>query len=123
MSDTAAPINEQKLALVREAETRLNRPHNNIKDVTAMLVEGGFSQEEASGMVSSILHTIRARQTEREQQARKDMLIGGIILVIGIAVTVITHYNASGGGSYVVAWGAIIFGAIRFFSGMAKANG
>lgn len=120
MSDT--PIsNEQKMTLMREAQTRLDRPHTNIKDVTAMLVEGGFTETEASGLVGNILQGIRRRQTEREAAARKDMLIGGIILVIGIAITVITHYNASGGGTYVVAWGAMLVGAIRFFSGMAKA--
>jgi hypothetical protein len=48
------------------------------------------------------------------------MLRGGIVCGIGIVVTVGSYITAvSGhGGTYVVAWGAIIFGGIRFFAGL-----
>jgi len=49
----------------------------------------------------------------------KSMLINGIIFIIGIAVTVVTYINvAERGGSYVVAWGAIVFGAFSFFKAL-----
>lgn len=52
---------------------------------------------------------------------KTDMIIGAVICLIGIAVTFFTYTSAAnnpGGGTYVVAWGAIIFGAIRFFRGL-----
>jgi hypothetical protein len=51
--------------------------------------------------------------------ADRNMLVGGLWCVGGIVVTWVTYSAASsGGGSYVVAWGAIIFGALRFFRGL-----
>jgi hypothetical protein len=51
------------------------------------------------------------------------MITGAVICVIGIVVTAVSYSSASeGGGSYVVAWGAIIFGAIRFFRGLMQAS-
>ena len=50
------------------------------------------------------------------------MLYGGLWCGGGILVTVVTYCAASGGGTYVVAWGAIVFGAIRFFQGLAGRN-
>ncbi|HEV2176083.1 MAG TPA: hypothetical protein VGW33_02620 [Terriglobia bacterium] len=50
---------------------------------------------------------------------RKNMLRGGLWCVGGIVVTVATYSAAaSGGGTYFVAWGAILFGGIQFFKGM-----
>jgi hypothetical protein len=44
------------------------------------------------------------------------MLKNGVICVIGLGVTLVTLFIAEDkGGSYVVAWGAILFGGIGFF--------
>ena len=53
-----------------------------------------------------------------DDRARRDMLVGGLWCLGGIAVTVLTYSAASGGGTYFVAWGAIVFGAIQFFRGL-----
>ena len=47
-----------------------------------------------------------------------NMAIGVVIAAIGIAVTAGTYAAASGGGHYVVAWGAIAVGAWRFLIGL-----
>ena len=49
------------------------------------------------------------------------MLIGGLICLVGIVITVVSYSAAAssrGGGRYVIAWGAVVFGAIRFFKGL-----
>ncbi|HEX8915652.1 MAG TPA: hypothetical protein VF796_25080 [Humisphaera sp.] len=51
----------------------------------------------------------------------RNMLVGGVICVIGIVVTVGTYMAAADGGRFTVAWGAILFGGIQFFKGMAQA--
>jgi hypothetical protein len=43
------------------------------------------------------------------------LLLHGSIFAIGLAVTVGTYLTASNGRTYVVAWGAILFGGFRFF--------
>jgi hypothetical protein len=52
--------------------------------------------------------------------ARRNMREGGIWFIGGIIVTGFTYAGASGprGGVYVVAWGAILFGGIRFLRGL-----
>jgi hypothetical protein len=47
------------------------------------------------------------------------MLVGGIWCAGGAVVTIITYQAAAAGGTYVVAWGAIIFGGIQFLRGLA----
>ena len=52
-----------------------------------------------------------------------DIVLGIILIVIGIAITAITHDHASRqGGTYVVAFGPIIFGVIRLFRGLAASS-
>lgn len=48
------------------------------------------------------------------------MLVGGLWCGGGLAVTLYTHATASGGGTYVVAWGAIIFGGWQAIKGLAQ---
>ena len=53
----------------------------------------------------------------------RNMAIGGVICLIGILVTVGTYSAAAssrGGGHYVVAWGAILFGGIQFLKGLIQ---
>ena len=44
---------------------------------------------------------------------------GAIILIIGTAITLSTYFNPSG-SSYLICYGAIIFGAIDFFFGLIQ---
>lgn len=51
-----------------------------------------------------------------------DALLGGFIALMGIVVTVTTYLSASerNGGTYVIAWGAILFGGMRFIRGLTR---
>jgi hypothetical protein len=53
-----------------------------------------------------------------QASARKNMLYGALWCIGGIIVTVTTYSAASGGGTYIVAWGAILFGGLQFLSGV-----
>ncbi len=58
----------------------------------------------------------------RKEAARKNILIGSLLLVGGLVLTVVTYSAASsGGGTYVLAWGPIIFGGIRLIRGLTQA--
>ncbi len=52
-----------------------------------------------------------------------NMMIGGIVCLLGIVVTVGSCLAAGeGGGRYVIAWGAILWGGIQFFRGLTQHN-
>ncbi len=57
--------------------------------------------------------------------AKKAIIRGALWCVGGLIVTVVTYGAASGpgGGTYVVAWGAILFGGIQFCRGLMALNG
>ena len=52
--------------------------------------------------------------------AKRTMLIAGVVLLVGIVVTAFTYSRAEGGGSYVVAWGAILYGAAYSVAGIVR---
>ena len=55
--------------------------------------------------------------------AKRSMVFGGIMFIVGMVITVGSYTAASdgnGSGRYVVAWGAMIFGGIRFIYGAVK---
>ena len=61
---------------------------------------------------------LRAIAEKTKALARKNMISGALWCIGGIVVTVITYNSASGGGTYVVAWGAILFGFIQLIQGI-----
>ncbi|HEU5056947.1 MAG TPA: hypothetical protein VFU21_10505, partial [Kofleriaceae bacterium] len=58
----------------------------------------------------------------RKRAARRKIIVGAVWLAAGSAATAITYQMAveAGGGSYVVAYGAIVFGAIDIVWGLAE---
>lgn len=82
------------------------------------LVAGGLPKEDAS----TVVRQMRQAQSKVKQEAgRKNMLYGALWCIGGLAVTFISYQSAStGGGKYVVTWGAVIFGAIQFFQGLGQ---
>lgn len=59
-------------------------------------------------------------ENPRDVTARKQMLWGAFACSCGVLVTFVSYINAvSGpfGGTYIIAWGAILFGAVRFVQG------
>lgn len=49
-----------------------------------------------------------------------DLLVGGILLAVGVGVTMISFSSASGGGRYVIATGAIGVGLVRLIRGLVR---
>lgn len=97
------------ILLVNEEKT----PEETIK----ILIKKGLDEETATQIVQNLLEHIG---TAKQEKAKKDMIYGALWCLGGICVTVFTLAAASGGGTYVVAWGAVIFGAIQFFRGLSN---
>jgi len=53
------------------------------------------------------------------QSPARNMIVGAVWCIVGIGITAATYGAASRrGGTYVVAWGAIIFGGFQFLKGL-----
>jgi hypothetical protein len=72
---------------------------------------------------TAVDYRFQLEKKANRQAARKNMAIGSIWCIGGTLVTALTYQAASGGGHYVIAWGAIIFGAIQFLGGLAQLVG
>jgi len=65
-----------------------------------------------------------AERAERRSKATGDLVFGVILLIVGIAITAITHDSASReGGTYIVAYGPIIVVVIKIIRGLARLGG
>jgi hypothetical protein len=77
-------------------------------------------QPEPLAGESSLIDDADLKEAKRKN-ASKDLVVGGLWFLGGIIVTVVTYSAASsGGGTYVVAYGAIIFGAVQFVRGLMR---
>ncbi|MDQ5908051.1 MAG: hypothetical protein QG599_142 [Pseudomonadota bacterium] len=79
------------------------------------LIEQGLDAESAKVVVSNL---DEARKKQKQEQGQKNMGFGTLWCIGGLVVTAVTYSAASGGGHYVVAWGAVVFGAIQFLQGL-----
>ncbi|CAN5195288.1 hypothetical protein BH09BAC1_BH09BAC1_21950 [soil metagenome] len=78
------------------------------------LCNEGLDGWAATKLLDSIEPTLVKATTN---DASRDMVIGGAWCVGGMVITLITYSMSSGGGTYIVAWGAILFGAVQFING------
>ncbi len=88
----------------------LERPNPPASTAVPGNVMGPARKRSRSNAMSSPLRSIGAR----------NMTIGGLICVVGLGVTVFSYLAAAespGGGTYFVAWGAVVFGGIQFIRG------
>ena len=79
------------------------------------LMAKGLDDEHAS----LIVNTLESKAKENLDAHDTEMLTGGLTFAAGVIITVWT-ISSSLNGFYIVAWGAIIFGAIRFYKGVSN---
>lgn len=85
------------------------------------LINKGVERETVYEIIGSLS---TADDGGQRAAARQRMITGALICIFGILMTVVTYSvaAANGGGSYVVAVGAILVGGFRFFRGLAAYN-
>ena len=82
-----------------------------------LIRSGGLTPEVAD----HIINDLNTRYKEEEKKAgRSNMLFGALWCIGGIIATVMSYNAASGGGTYIVAWGAVLYGAVQFIKGVGQ---
>jgi hypothetical protein len=56
------------------------------------------------------------------QAGYRNMAIGGLVCLVGAIATAASFGAAQAGGTYIIFWGAIIFGGVQFFRGLTQAS-
>lgn len=92
----------------------------SVEETKAALIETGLRAEDADVVIANLQNQYKQ---EKREAGNKNMLYGALWCVGGLLVTILTYSAASDGGTYVVAWGAVIFGAIQFFKGVFQRIG
>ena len=90
-------------------------------EIEAALIQKGLDQEAARTVTTNLA---RLRDRAMNEVGRRNMRNGARWFVGGCLVTFVTYAMAasSGGGGYIVTWGAIVFGAIQFIRGWTQVN-
>lgn len=88
------------------------------KRLEAELTSKGLDKETAAKVVSD---TFARHAASVNRAGARKMLYGALWCIGGIGITLWTYSEAKagGGGVYLVAWGAILYGLILFFRGSA----
>lgn len=107
-------------ALIRE-QTSQQQPANN-------RYNSNYSSVRATAAdIEQYIHALYEEVKPYKEAAKRSVMAGIAWLIGGLAVTFGSYITAvnSGGGTYFITWGAIIFGgiqAIRSFSNYVKIN-
>lgn len=70
--------------------------------------------ERATALVQTLDFDVQQRA------GRTRMVISAIVFTVGALVTLISYSAAEAGGGFVVAWGAMVFGALFFLAGYVQ---
>ncbi|MBC7535772.1 MAG: hypothetical protein H7258_08775 [Ferruginibacter sp.] len=78
------------------------------------LLENGLEEADAQ----LLLGQMEQRCKQRLKQAEQDKLTGGVIFISGIAVNFLPYSPTANRLAYIIAWTAIIFGALLLIKGL-----
>jgi hypothetical protein len=105
----------QGLFKAKGATQELEAKIRNVLSLTPMTAEDQAGLEAARGV----------RKQASGKQGRTQMVIGGVLVLVGLIITAVTYSGASSsssGGTYIVAYGPVIFGLILFFQGLVASR-
>ena len=88
----------------------------NFERTEARLMAQGVEQDAARRVIEHI------GRREARRRAKRNLIVGALWCTGGLIVTIATLHAAvsAGGGKYLIAWGAVVFGAIQMFRGLQQ---
>ena len=83
-------------------------------DVVRDLTKHGCKQLVAERLVAEAV----AHVEEKERKAKWQYFgFGSLFFFGGLIITILSYIHAANSGSYIVTWGAILFGAVLLYKG------
>lgn len=98
---------------------RLVQDKASTETVKDELIEQGVNEENAQAIIDYVKEQIK---DARLKHAKDDMKYGALWCIGGLIVTGATYLLAENGGSYIVTWGAILWGGWQYFRGVIEKN-
>ena len=114
MSEHVEEVVRESVYRFAESEAASGKSRAQVEQA---LHERGLDGESARIVAS---HVFRGRSEAPPDEGTKAMIYGAMWFIGGVLVTALSYGSARGGGRYVVAYGAIVFGAIKFLRGAAQ---
>jgi predicted RNA-binding Zn-ribbon protein involved in translation (DUF1610 family) len=120
-------IKDEAYVYAVESLAKGNKP----REIRKSLLEAGYSARQADQIIQGAIRFKKDHETKEKMMpgrggnsGNRNMMIGGVICLIGIFATLATLSLATqaGGGRYVIAWGAVVFGGIQFFRGWMQSK-
>ena len=123
MSEELTPEEQKAMDELSEAVASELAEGKSKEKIVKELVKQDWPEDSAIQFVNNIEQAISEYKDSPEGRNvlagkyARHMVYGILWAVGGTIVTVATYEAASGGGTYFVAWGAILFGIFDFFKG------
>ena len=116
---TQETTSKEYIQAVFEVAGRLMRQKKSREQIVQALANHGVDRTVAQGVIDKL----EASSAQgRASVGRRNMLFGALWFIGGTVVTLATYEHASDGGSYIIAYGAIIGGLVQFFMGCIQAS-
>lgn len=115
--------NDEVQELLNDTSKFIENNEKTLDEITNTLVKKGIEPEKAKTIAQNLYSKISDEKKTRQLIAEKDMRNGARWFWGGVIITTTTYLFAEDlGGSYIITWGAIVFGAIQFFRGVSNSN-
>jgi hypothetical protein len=114
------PSDEQLLQTMAVYAVELYKTGLSNPQIESKLIKKGLNAPSVGIIMKDIS---KQRAGETKEAGTRNMLYGTFMCIAGIVVTAMTYAAAIGGGTFIIAWGAIIFGAGLFVRGLQQYHG
>lgn len=89
----------------------------DLKGIIRNLTASGLSENEARAFVPNHVQTVA---TPFLDDCRRALAISQVVCGLGIVATLVSFLLAAPGGTYIVWWGAVVFGGLRAYYALSR---
>ena len=107
-------ISQQFVNTVNQSVSKWIDEGKTDEEIIQFLGSQGYNRETSQKVIDNVKEII---ETKHEQES-KNILWGSLLLIFGLILTVGSYTAAIGGGTYIATYGVIIYGAVRFLTGL-----
>lgn len=124
MSEKLSTEEQEAIDQLSEAVAKELAEGKSEKKIAKELIKQGWPEESTTIFVGNVKQAIEQYKESPEgrqimaSKYKRHMLYGFLWAAGGTVVTIATYSAAGGGGFYIIAWGAILFGIIDFLRGL-----